>query len=176
MEDLPPDDVRRKWVDDMQVLAENMFAGDNVNYGGRGTRTTERTKEIGFEDKLWRAADKLRSNMDAAEYARDIRDAAKQSEPLSLVCGALTTKRACYFPRWSQAFPNLSRHLHRSPNPADRQRVCRKEMQGNRSDSLTENRPHAPSLVHLCGLLELGKYLLCPVHPDLPFPHHPLCY
>jgi len=25
-------------------------------------------KEIGFEDKLWRAADKLRNNMDAAEY------------------------------------------------------------------------------------------------------------
>lgn len=31
MDGLPPDDVRRKWVDDMQqVLAENMFAGDNV--------------------------------------------------------------------------------------------------------------------------------------------------
>ena len=26
------------------------------------------SKEIGFEDKLWKAADKLRSNMDAAEY------------------------------------------------------------------------------------------------------------
>lgn len=26
------------------------------------------TKEIGFEDKLWKAADKMRNNMDAAEY------------------------------------------------------------------------------------------------------------
>src|SRR2546427_1478117 len=30
--------------------------------------STDRRKEIGFEDKLWKAADKLRSNMDAAEY------------------------------------------------------------------------------------------------------------
>ena len=31
MDGLPLDDVRKKWVDDMQeVLAENMFAGDNV--------------------------------------------------------------------------------------------------------------------------------------------------
>ena len=26
------------------------------------------TTNIGFEEKLWQAADKLRSNMDAAEY------------------------------------------------------------------------------------------------------------
>ncbi len=25
-------------------------------------------KELAFEDKLWKAADKMRSNMDAAEY------------------------------------------------------------------------------------------------------------
>ena len=31
MDGLPPDDVRRKWVDDMQqVLAENMFAGESI--------------------------------------------------------------------------------------------------------------------------------------------------
>src|ERR1700733_14152628 len=28
----------------------------------------DNTKDINFEDKLWKAADKLRSNMDAAEY------------------------------------------------------------------------------------------------------------
>ena len=33
------------------------------------TKTNESSgANIGFEDKLWRAADKLRSNMDAAEY------------------------------------------------------------------------------------------------------------
>jgi type I restriction enzyme M protein len=26
------------------------------------------TQDLGFEEKLWKAADKLRSNMDAAEY------------------------------------------------------------------------------------------------------------
>jgi hypothetical protein len=29
----------------------------------------EKGKEISFEDELWKAVDKLRSNMDAAEYS-----------------------------------------------------------------------------------------------------------
>jgi type I restriction enzyme M protein len=29
---------------------------------------TETSGDLGFEEKLWRAADKMRSNMDAAEY------------------------------------------------------------------------------------------------------------
>jgi type I restriction enzyme M protein len=35
---------------------------------GSSNRKTESGANIGFEAKLWLAADKLRSNMDAAEY------------------------------------------------------------------------------------------------------------
>ena len=34
----------------------------------RSTRSNNSSANIGFEQKLWLAADKLRSNMDAAEY------------------------------------------------------------------------------------------------------------
>ena len=34
----------------------------------RGRRKKDTGANVGFEEKLWQAADKLRSNMDAAEY------------------------------------------------------------------------------------------------------------
>jgi type I restriction enzyme M protein len=34
----------------------------------KATRKTESSANIGFEAKLWLSADKLRNNMDAAEY------------------------------------------------------------------------------------------------------------
>jgi|SRR6266446_8502687 len=34
----------------------------------RNNGNNEQSAKIGFEDKLWQAADKLRNNMDAAEY------------------------------------------------------------------------------------------------------------
>jgi hypothetical protein len=34
----------------------------------KSTKTRETTAQLGFEATLWLAADKLRSNMDAAEY------------------------------------------------------------------------------------------------------------
>ena len=38
------------------------------------TKTTKKkSSSIGFEEKLWQAADKLRSIMDAAEYKRVVR-------------------------------------------------------------------------------------------------------
>jgi type I restriction enzyme M protein len=33
-----------------------------------GKQKTGNGANVGFEDKLWKAADKLRNNMDAAEY------------------------------------------------------------------------------------------------------------
>src|SRR3978361_2362133 len=43
-------------------MAEKTRAKSKTNGNGNGTAT------IGFEAKLWLAADKLRNNMDAAEY------------------------------------------------------------------------------------------------------------
>jgi type I restriction enzyme M protein len=34
----------------------------------KATKTADSTANLGFEAKLWLAADKLRNNMDAAEY------------------------------------------------------------------------------------------------------------
>ena len=34
----------------------------------KATKKTESSANLGFEAKLWLAADKLRNNMDAAEY------------------------------------------------------------------------------------------------------------
>ena len=39
-----------------------------VNRGKGGILAKENGANLGFEEKLWKAADKLRSNMDAAEY------------------------------------------------------------------------------------------------------------
>jgi type I restriction enzyme M protein len=40
----------------------------------RSSKPNNATANLGFEAKLWLAADKLRSNMDAAEYSRAERD------------------------------------------------------------------------------------------------------
>lgn len=40
----------------------------NSESGGRKISKTSNGANLGFEQKLWAAADKLRNNMDAAEY------------------------------------------------------------------------------------------------------------
>lgn len=45
--------------------------GSRSRARAKGARATDRNREqepLGFEAKLWAAADKLRSNLDAAEY------------------------------------------------------------------------------------------------------------
>jgi type I restriction-modification system DNA methylase subunit len=41
--------------------------GDRIHYVKMATNKST-SANLGFEQKLWQAADKLRSNMDAAEY------------------------------------------------------------------------------------------------------------
>ena len=52
--------------------------------------TPTSTATIGFEAKLWLTADKLRNNMDAAEYSRAERDRSRDS----VTCRASTGLRA----------------------------------------------------------------------------------
>jgi len=52
---------------DTQVSSETNIVG-NYQTATRSRSTKSNGANLGFEEKLWRTADKLRSNMDAAEY------------------------------------------------------------------------------------------------------------